>query len=168
MFPTPPWPVIAGYALNWPLVIPLLNDSTPYFNKEDCNYMKPFKVLPTGFNASMCFLSPYKNNSLDMDVGLAKFTSCSHYINISEPICLGKGRVFACGDSMAYPFLPLNWTVSCVPAMLLPDVEIPQEINLFLCPVLIPFPSGIREPYPLFLFSLGSGYLEPLPLTQLA
>lgn len=105
MFPTPPWPVIAGYALNWPLVIPLLNDSTPYFNKEDCNYMKPFKVLPTGFNASMCFLSPYKNNSLDMDVGLAKFTSCSHYINISEPICLGKGRVFVCEDNMTYPFL---------------------------------------------------------------
>jgi hypothetical protein len=109
---------------SWSLVVSLLNDSTPHFNKENCNYMKPFKVFPNGFNISMCFLSPYKNNSFDMDVGLAQFIAYSYYINISEPICLGKGTVFVCGDKMANPFLPLNWTGSCTLAMLLPDVEI--------------------------------------------
>lgn len=97
---------------SWPLMVPLLNDSAPRFNKENCNYLKPFKVLLSGFNVSICFLSTYKNNSFAMNVGLAKFTSYSHYINISEPICLGKGRDFVCGDDMTYPFLPSNWTGS--------------------------------------------------------
>lgn len=110
---------------SWPLVVPLLNDFVPYFKKEDCNFLRPFKVLPTGFNASTCFFSPYKNNSFDTDLGLAVFTSsCIYYINISEPIFLGKGRVFVCGDNMACLFLPLNWTGSCIPVMLLPDVDI--------------------------------------------
>jgi hypothetical protein len=49
---------------SWSLVVPLLNYSVPYFRKEDCNFLRPFKLLPTGFNASTCFFSPYKNNSL--------------------------------------------------------------------------------------------------------
>jgi hypothetical protein len=91
----------------WPLVVPLLNDSVPYL-KKDCNFLRHFKVLPTDFNASTCFFSPYKKNSFDIDLGLAVFTSCIYYINISEPICLDKDRVFVCGDNIAYLFLPLN------------------------------------------------------------
>lgn len=101
-------------------MVSLLNDSVPYFKKEDCNFLRPFKVLPTGFNESTCFFSPYKNNSFHIDLGLAVFTSCIYYINICEPICLGKGRVFVCGDN---PFLPLNRTGSYAPVMHLPDIE---------------------------------------------
>jgi hypothetical protein len=77
--------------------------------------MKPFKVLPSGFNASMCFLSPYKNNSFDMDVGLAKFTCCSHYINISEPICLGKGSFCVWRQyGLSFSSFKLDWVLySC-------------------------------------------------------
>lgn len=51
------------------------------------------------------------------------FTSCKEIINSSALGCLGRG-LFVCGDNMAYPFLPVNWTGSCAPALLLPDIEI--------------------------------------------
>lgn len=82
---------------SWPLVIPLLNDSTVLPSQDSCSYSRPFKVLPNSFNVSTCLFSPFKNNSFDVDLGLAMFTSCNKFINSSASGCLGKGRVYVCG-----------------------------------------------------------------------
>jgi hypothetical protein len=69
--------------------------------------------------------SSFKNDSFDADLGLAMFISCTSYVTFSASGCLGAGgKVYVCGDNVASPFLPVNWTGSCVPALLSPDIEI--------------------------------------------
>ena len=40
------------------------------------------------------------------------------------PRLVPPGKVFICGDNMAYPFLPINWKELCSPALLVPDIDI--------------------------------------------
>ena len=98
----------------WPLAFPLLNTSDPPSpTLHNCSFTKPLKVQPTEFNTSLCFWSPTQNNSFDVDLGIAFLTDCSTRVNSSQAACLlppPHRKVFVCGDNMAYPFLPINWT----------------------------------------------------------
>ncbi|XP_023371187.1 syncytin-2-like, partial [Otolemur garnettii] len=108
------WPL----AFSAPAVTPLNPTLTNYNNTN------PFKVQPFNFSASTCYWSPKQNNSFDVNLGFISFTSCPLIINSSQPGCLPPDKVFVCGDNMAYPFLPINWTGLCAPALLAPDIDI--------------------------------------------
>ncbi|AAA47733.1 envelope polyprotein [Simian retrovirus 1] len=116
-----------------PLALPYDNtscsNSTFFFNCSNCSCLitPPFLVQPFNFTHSVCLYADYQNNSFDIDVGLAGFTNCSSYINISKPsspLCAPNSSVFVCGNNKAYTYLPTNWTGSCVLATLLPDIDI--------------------------------------------
>lgn len=111
---------------SWPLVIPLLSNETVAPSHDNCNNSKPFNAIPNSFNEFTCLYSTFKNESFDADLGAVMFTSCKEIINSSALGCLGRGRVYVCGDNIAYPFLPVNWTGSCALSLLLPDIEIIQ------------------------------------------
>ena len=114
-----------GLGVTWHLAFPLLNTSDPPSpTLHNRSFTKPLKVQPTEFNASICFWSPMKNNYFDVDLGIASFTYCSTIVNSSQAGCLPPGKVFVCGDNMAYPFLPINWTGLGAPALLIPDISI--------------------------------------------
>lgn len=147
-----------GLGVTWPLAFPLLNASDPPSPTIDnCTLTNPFKVQPTEFNTSLCFWSPMQNNPFDVDLGLASFTTCSSVVNLTSPGCLLSGKVFVCGDNMAYPFLPINWTdfvhLPCLHLILTLFLEMSPSSSL----VLIPSSPNIREQFNLPLSWLGWG-----------
>lgn len=99
-------------------------------SNHSCPLTPPFLVQPFNFTDSNCLYAHYQNNSFDIDVGLASFTNCSSYYNVStaskpsNSLCAPNSSVFVCGNNKAYTYLPTNWTGSCVLATLLPDIDI--------------------------------------------
>lgn len=110
-------------ALYFPPYIPSQNDTT-------CIPTPPFQVNPqlpqhgpddVRLNIT-CFYKPYLNESEILDVGNQSL--CEDFFSVSQGLCADNGTVFVCGDNLAYTFLPRDWTGSCMPALLLPDISV--------------------------------------------
>lgn len=109
-----------------PLAVPV--SATPHaitqYNNINCSLSAPFKVqLVTPYTTPCLHASP-QNNTFDINVGFVYPATCNNITNYSLPLCPPQGRVFICGGSMAYTFLPQNWTGLCSLAFLLPDIDI--------------------------------------------
>ncbi|XP_029415467.1 syncytin-1-like [Nannospalax galili] len=92
--------------ISWPLVLPLSNESNILPSPDICSYTTPFKVQPRYFNTSICLFSPFQNNSFDVDLGLAMFTTCSRFINTSQTGCLGGGK---------FMYVEITWPILIYP-----------------------------------------------------
>lgn len=108
---------------SWPLALPV-NLTGPY-NGSTCSLLPPFMVMPVSLPPIQCLVSPPSNLSLEIPLGQATEGNCSVTFSYDgDMLCPPQGYVFVCGGNRAYPFLPRNWTGSCFPAILLPDIEI--------------------------------------------
>ena len=112
---------------SWPLAVPVLNGPYCLF-MNSCRKMTAHLVSllipPTGFNISSCLYKYFKNDSFDKNVVQASFTPCFSVIHVSTALCAGPGQVLVCVNDLTYSLLPATFTVLCVLATLLPDIEI--------------------------------------------
>lgn len=107
-----------------PIAIPttLSLDST-----DDCHPFNPVDPFPMQslivFNIS-CLVKNHTDANDSIDLGEVSFANCTNYTVINSSLCSSNTTVFICGGNLAHTYLPPNWTGICVPATLLPDVDL--------------------------------------------
>ncbi|XP_053757960.1 syncytin-2-like [Panthera pardus] len=82
---------------------------------------------PSPCNLPLYSISLVKNHTDandSIDLGEVSFANCTNYTVINSSLRSSNTTVFICGGNLAHTYLPPNWTGICVPATLLPDVDL--------------------------------------------
>ncbi|XP_053435001.1 syncytin-1-like [Nycticebus coucang] len=100
-----------------------ININSIELSSNNCMPIMPLPVQPI-FSEAPCIVSPYRDDSYAIDIGILSLTNFTDIINITYSPCAPNDMVFVCGNNLAYTILPTNWTGLCTIALLLTDIDI--------------------------------------------
>ncbi|XP_053435842.1 syncytin-1-like isoform X2 [Nycticebus coucang] len=106
--------------LSMPIAI---NINSIELSSNNCMPIMPLPVQPI-FSEAPCIVSPYRDDSYAIDIGILSLTNCTDIINITYSPCAPNDMVFVCGNNLAYTILPTNWTGLYTIPFLRPNIDI--------------------------------------------